>query len=47
MLGRSLGEKNGKSVEIKDCCYVPLLQSLQALLKMDVVRGQASLAIIE
>ena len=45
MLGCSLGEKNGKSVEIKDCCYdVPLLQSL---LKMDVVRDQASLAIIE
>ena len=43
MLGRYLGEKNGKSVEVVGCCYdISLLDSLQALLRMDVVRDQVS-----
>ena len=44
MLGRQLTESNGKAVEIVDCCYdVPLHESLQALLRMDIVRDQVSI----
>ena len=43
MLGRYLTEKSGKSVEVVDCCYyIPLHDSLQAMLRMDVVRDEVS-----
>lgn len=43
MLGRHIAEKSGKAVEVVDCCYdIPLHDSLQALLRMDVVRAQVS-----
>lgn len=43
MLGRYLTQKNGKSVEVVDCCYyIPLHDSLQAMLRMDVVRDEVS-----
>ena len=43
MLGRYLTEKSGKSVEVVDCCYyIPLHDSLQALLRMDVVQDEVS-----
>lgn len=41
MLGRRYELKNGKSVEVVDCCYdIPLLKSLQLLLATDVVHEQ-------
>ena len=41
VLGRHLVEVNGQAVEVKDCCYdVPLHESLQALLRMDIVHDQ-------
>ena len=37
-------EKNGKLQVVTDCCYeVPLLESLQCLLKTDIVKEQVAL----
>ena len=34
-------DKNGKATEVVDCCYdVPLLESLQFLLRTEAVREQ-------
>lgn len=44
VFGRQLTESNGKAVEMVDCCYdVPLHESLQTLLRMDIVRDQVSI----
>ena len=41
VLGQHQEELNGKLVTVKDVCYdIPLLKSLQALLRTDVVREQ-------
>ena len=41
VLGRHHEEVNGKLKEVSDCCYcIPLLESLQCLLRTDVVREQ-------
>lgn len=46
VLGRYHHEVNGKIVEVKDCSYdIPLLESLQCLLKTNIVRDQVCSAL--
>jgi hypothetical protein len=41
VLGRHMCEKNGRSIEVIECCYdISLIDSLQRLLCMDAVREQ-------
>lgn len=41
VIGSYQKEVNGKLVEVKDCSYdIPLLQSLQCLMRTDIVREQ-------
>ena len=43
VLGRHMCERNGRSIEVTECCYdVSLIDSLQRLLCMDAVREQVA-----
>ena len=47
VLGHHYEEINGKLKEVSDCCYdIPLLHSLQCLLRMDLVREQVCMYMV-